>query len=1477
MERCIICNETGNGQLIKLRAKGSEGVNKASEARGDTLVTEPGQHVHVECRRSYINPNEIQKYIRDKNEKEISVSEDRKIQLRSKTSEFKFAEHCLFCGKPAKHNHRKRGYEVYPVTTFDIQNEILSKCVERNDKWAVEVQSRIQSVNDLPAADAVYHQTCSTNFRTGKLCPLKFADEEAVKRPNLGRPPGSDGSFMKIVEYIKEHDDEQVTISKLVEIMKEKGGEAFCPKYMRQKLEQYFGDQILITDSIGRPSVVTLRETAASILYEFQQRPKDQDSDSEKLSIIKTAANLLKSEMKSVETNRDAYPSSSNMSSLQYNLEYIPESLRILLKLLFAEKKADLKIASIGQAIMQATRPRALISPLQLGLGVQMHHGFASRYLVETLHSLGFSLPYSEIQKFESCAAASQGIDIPVDHGNSAAATEQGTDTSEEKKNSFIQYVADNVDHNLRTLDGHGTFHGMGIIAAVTPGTKRTAPIPRIAVSMEDLKSTASIDIDFYKPNTEKGPNLTYKELLDMRIVDKARAFDLTYLLTWQLRAPSPSWSGSMHMVQGKYPGKSAVFFMPMIDMNPGDLSCIYSTMKFISKQAQRYESTPVLTFDQPLYWKALTIANTRHPDDPVTSIVLRLGGFHLEMNFLGCIGHIMSGTGLAEILELVYATNAVSHILTGKAVARALRGHMLVDTAIHSLLCPQNEEENATVASIEDNEVDSNVTNSSPVEKTMIEKAAGLCREVIEGKLEIDKFCDDKVVDDIKTERTGKIETLASNRTASLWLQYSEMVELLRNFIRAERTGNWDLHLQAVFNMLPYFAAAGHNLYVKSAHLYLQSMHQLQNTHPDVYDAFKNGHHVIRRSDRFWAGLSSDLVIEQVLMRSLKSSGGMTRGRKMGEQQRAQWLLSMPACADINEAMQNLSAISYHSSDQHKEASEARQLRDKEDVLKIVAFLRERNPFDGGETSLRNIITGEIAEQHVNADTAVEVGRRIIDALPGKNAIEHSFKRANQVVTMNAKNHLKIDGETLAVDPQLLFQRFTTAAHGLFEDPSEIFKYELCSVPSALFDNNGFLREAQKSTLAEYIWNLGGCGAPCTGDDVQYVLDGGWLLHRIPWTKECTYYDICSAYVEYVERRYHDITVVFDGYPGTPTTKDVTHTRRSLGLSSVTVNFTESMPCKSKKDAFLSNQENKRRFIRLLSERLRDKNHTVLGARDDADLLIVQTAVSLSANRKVVVIGEDTDLLVLLCFHAQADRHKIYFKSEAKPSVPRAVKIWDINQTKVVLGEEVCRILPVIHAFTGCDTTSRIFSIGKSALLKKYNSSNSIQENVAKFLETETDPNEITKAGEELFVSLYGGIPHEGLDLLRYRKFTSKVIVGNIFVQVHTLPPTSDAGQFHSLRAYLQCQTWTGRGDELDPVQWGWTVSNNRYIPVKATLPPAPQQLLKIIRCSCKSNCDTKRCSCRKHGLECSLGCGECRGTSCSNSPSMTENDLDD
>jgi len=43
---------------------------------------------------------------------------------------------------------------------------------------------------------------------------------------------------------------------------------------------------------------------------------------------------------------------------------------------------------------------------------------------------------------------------------------------------NFVQYIADNVDHNVRTIDGRNTFHGMGIMATVIPGTASATSIP---------------------------------------------------------------------------------------------------------------------------------------------------------------------------------------------------------------------------------------------------------------------------------------------------------------------------------------------------------------------------------------------------------------------------------------------------------------------------------------------------------------------------------------------------------------------------------------------------------------------------------------------------------------------------------------------------------------------------------------------------------------------------------------------------------------------------------------------------------------------------------------------------------------------------------------------------------------------------------------------------------------------------------------
>ena len=107
----------------------------------------------------------------------------------------------------------------------------------------------------------------------------------------------------------------------------------------------------------------------------------------------------------------------------------------VLLKGLLSGEKVGVKVASIGQAMMRATRPGVLLAPLQFGLGIQLYHHFASQFLVDTLHQHGFCCSYQEVQQFERNAAQSHGTDIP------------------NLMREFVQYAADNGDHNIRTLD----------------------------------------------------------------------------------------------------------------------------------------------------------------------------------------------------------------------------------------------------------------------------------------------------------------------------------------------------------------------------------------------------------------------------------------------------------------------------------------------------------------------------------------------------------------------------------------------------------------------------------------------------------------------------------------------------------------------------------------------------------------------------------------------------------------------------------------------------------------------------------------------------------------------------------------------------------------------------------------------------------------------------------------------------------------
>ena len=83
------------------------------------------------------------------------------------------------------------------------------------------------------------------------------------------------------------------------------------------------------------------------------------------------------------------------------------------------------------------------------------------------------------------------------------------------------------------------------------------------------------------------------------------------------------------------------------------------------------------------------------------------------------------------------------------------------------------------------------------------------------------------------------------------------------------------------------------------------------------------------------------------------------------------------------------------------------------------------------------------------------------------------------------------------------------------------------------------------------------------------------------------------------------------------------------------------------------------------------------------------------------------------------------------------------------------------------------------------------------------------------------------------------------------SLPPTSAAAQQHLYRVYLWVQQWLGHS--LPPSEWGWKRDEHTLVAVATDEPAAPQTLLKLVSCACKSGCGNA-CGCRKRRLVCSF-----------------------
>ena len=487
--------------------------------------------------------------------------------LRSSVNTFNWKQHCFLCGKIVFGESRKHLKEESSfVMTLKFRETIIETCHKRNDAWSVEVLGRLNSCNDLPAEEARYHRVCLSVFLK---CRSSHVGDNTAGRNHPGRHPDNNMliTFEKLCDWLEEEDQGIYTIAELQIKMQElsEDGEVYSLKHIKRKLEERYAEHIFFAEVCGRKNVICFRNMASHIITNQWYDEKKSSIEDESERIIVAAAKLIRAQIREMSSN-ETYPGTDDFSNIENAKRWIPSLLKILIENIVCN---EIKQVSICHSIVQGARQRSLISPILFGVGVSLDHAFGSRWLLDLLSRLGFSISYDEVKLFKQSVVQNDSPDTPQSFPQ-----------------CFTQWSGDNLDHNIITLDGSGTFHGMGIISMSTPcnrlgsGHYAESAVPRLS----RLKSSCVVNnrgipiLGYTFPDKSSLSLMSFKPISHLNFPSVLPP-SLNLELAWKIGIlcldedqQRPNWSGFMEHAckpDGDFRSSSDIRMLPIIDLNP--------------------------------------------------------------------------------------------------------------------------------------------------------------------------------------------------------------------------------------------------------------------------------------------------------------------------------------------------------------------------------------------------------------------------------------------------------------------------------------------------------------------------------------------------------------------------------------------------------------------------------------------------------------------------------------------------------------------------------------------------------------------------------------------------------------------------------------------------------------------------------------------------------------------------------------------
>ena len=1386
------------------------------------------------------------------------------------------ADKCLFCDrKVVKLNQTK--HTLVKCVTSTAEASIKAAAEAKGDeKLLCKVRDQ-----DLIAREAWYHNCCRKNYtRSTKRHTTKEDSESSQEKA------AHNAAFQHICRYMEEIILKGGNIERL-SMIRERYLKFLLDNYpkfynenyktykLKDKLCKHFGKRLAFWQPRKRAELVyaaDIEGEAVEAAFEL--------AGSDERRLIECAA-IIRRHIIECRLVSEPMPWPPSATWLLSNQRRPPEILLTFLIYLITgkpAKHASLKSQRCAQSFAEdlcyASTNGDWLMPKHVTLPMTVRHLTGSAEVITILNRYGHGQSYSRTLELETAMCNSVTSSVSV--------LPQSISTV---NNAVIHLCYDNFDLDEETPSGSGTTHsthGIVIQELRDPDWQEdVAETDTVPKSKDRSVKHTEVEIRpcYAKPKVE--PNLT----IDTSTLDysfKGKEFgNFTWLVSREIGGSMesqtvPSWAGwlSQTAAQATCPVSKVEYMAPLNESINENSTVQYILEQSIKASTEVDQEYAIVTFDLAVAKKAYALV--WQYTEQFSKVIVRMGVFHTICSLFGTVGKMMKGSGFSEIVieSGICASGSLDRVMSGKHFNRAVRVHKLMFESLERLLLSRFEQDHPRAECLSE--------ETFTLLKQLIDTP---CKETLNTVEQSEEF---KAY--FEKYNMFKSEVLSGDhgKTAQFWAKYMHVVEMILILIRATKENDLDLHIAALHALCPMFFAYDHTNYARYVPVYIMTLMNLDVTHPVCKKLLEQNGFSVSRSSVPLSRNAVDITIEQTINRHAKSQGGII-GFSRNYAAYYRWCITRHLRAQYVEATLQRTEMSSDEVSSHKDLRPAQKQKSEDDVKRVIdAISGFTNPFssDVDGNSLYCLSSGIPAKPEIEKDLleATAIGQTAMKEFINTRLVEksvafHDPVKRNKLKTFAACEVKKKVTSSQNKISQIRAERNIFGQLVLLSIEHDVdleltLSFPLGPVPWSLATADGMPVKTDKSKLLHYL-ELGIVPTAERPSDAVHIIEGNAMLQSLVAIPD-TFEELAESVFNQLPKAKR-VDFITDTYKP-QSIKSYERTRRGTTATHLLSGAKTRTPHDWKN--FMSNDKNKTQLIKLLLDQWKtdkfatrlvgrdiyfviDKavvrltsedgqtisaypEETLFSSQEEADTRIVlhclHVSNALPDAGAIMVRSPDTDVLVLLVKYCNKIHLPILFDT-GTGNKRRLLNVNDILKNK---GEDICSVLPALHCFTGCDTTSAFVRRGKVAPVKLVEKSHKFLPVLNRVGQDRDCSEELVNDMEAFTCAMYGHATYTNVNKLRYDMFLKKYQPHSNALNVSNgmdmslLPPCRSALEMHVRRVNYQVYVWIHSHEnnpdlpELD--QSGWTINEDaiEYVWVKGNL-IVPEQLIDIL-------CDQQR-----------------------------------